>query len=221
MWKWGIAVLACLALALPSTAPGANPCPAPPSSGAELEADCKALAEDEARLAESERQLAEANAEQAQLASERASPPSLEVSLMSEHGRSFAEPGSTLIQSETLGRDLRVVVRGAGHTLTVTESSKGGSGFVVVPWTCVRPGAVYHVTVTAGTTAPLTRRGVFRGASVGWCNALRQRSEAAQLAARHRFESNCRTVGGKPVVIQTAGGRALVCRSQTGGIVLA
>lgn len=109
----------------------------------------------------------------------------------------------------------------------------------VVFWSCKQPGTVYSYVVTAEETgaAPLTQTGSFGGISRRQCEQVRRiaarvhaegerrqqaadrRQLAEELARRRRFEANCHTVGGKPVIINTARGRVLVCRSQTGGIV--
>jgi hypothetical protein len=108
----------------------------------------------------------------------------------------------------------------------------------LVDWSCKQPGTVYSYTVTAkwaGET--LTTTGSFTGATQRQCDdalrlslrrhheeVRRQQAKARhqlgeELARQRRFEANCRTVGGKPVTIQTSRGPEIVCRSQTGGIV--
>jgi hypothetical protein len=109
----------------------------------------------------------------------------------------------------------------------------------LVFWSCKQPGTVYTYTVTAewGDEPPLTSTGRFPGATQRQCDdALRlslrrhheevhrqqaqaRRRRGEELARQHRFEANCRIVGGKPVTIQTARGPEIVCRSQSGGIV--
>jgi hypothetical protein len=217
-------ILAVLVSLLAPAADAAEPCIPPglvPSPA--LEATCKALAETEA--------------ESAKMAAEEAAPTSLNVTLESHHGGSYAEPGYTVIKSETSGRDLTVQVSTGDQTVIFTEESRAGDGKVWIPWSCRHPGAVYSYTVSAGTQSILTRNGHFTGASRYWCGqllrrAVRERTEAIRqreeverkhrreaLERQRRFEANCRTVGGTPVTIQTREGPYIVCRSQTGGIV--
>jgi hypothetical protein len=108
----------------------------------------------------------------------------------------------------------------------------------LVDWSCKQPGTVYSYTVTAEWAGEsLTSTGSFPGATQRQCDdalrlslrrhheeVRRQQAKARhqlgeELARQRRFEANCRTVGGKPVTIQTNRGPEIVCRSQTGGIV--
>jgi hypothetical protein len=174
---------------------------------------------------------------------ERAAPPLLNVTLASFTGVptlfTYAEPGYTEITSDTPGRDLTIQVRGEGKAWLYNENDRLGDGSVIFGWSCRHPGTVYSYVVSAGTEPGhiLTRSGHFKGASRYRCAllfniavrehvaAIRQREAVERkhrreaLERQRRFESNCRTVGGTPVTIQTREGPYIVCRSQTGGIV--
>jgi hypothetical protein len=213
-----------------------GPCTTPQGSGAELEADCKALAEDEKALAEDE-------AEEAKQKREDEAPSFLKVTVKSftglPPGYTYAEPGFAEITSNTPGRDLTVQVDGEGKTWIYNENQRSGDGKIIFPWSCRHPETVYRYAISAGTEPGhiLTRSGHFKGASRYRCallfnlavrehaEAIRQREAVERkhrreaLERQRRFESNCRTVGGTPVTIQTREGPYIVCRSQTGGIV--
>jgi hypothetical protein len=123
-----------------------------------------------------------------------------------------------------------------GDPSVIPSTSKYES---LVFWSCKQPGTVYSYTVTAewANEPQLSTTGIFPGASQRQCDdalrlslrrhheeVRRQQAKARhqlgeELARQRRFEANCRTVGGKPVTIQTSRGPEIVCRSQTGGIV--
>jgi hypothetical protein len=176
-------------------------------------------------------------------AAEQAAPPSLNVTVKSftgfPPGYTYAEPGYTEITSDTPGSDLTVQVDGEGKAWLYNENDRSGDGKVIFGWSCRHPDTVYSYVVSAGTEPGhiLTRSGHFKGASRYRCAllfnlAIHERAEAIRrqealerkrrreaLERQRRFESNCRTVGGTPVTIQTREGPYIVCRSQTGGIV--
>jgi hypothetical protein len=177
---------------------------------------------------------------------EGAPSPSLEVTTRSHYEPEIpSEPGKTELDIQaTFGWDVKVTVRAHGAIVLSEESPieeadefNSGPGVLhvsFVSWSCKQPETVYSYEVTAtpefSEETPLTRSGSFVGASRRQCHeaprlALRKHREEVrrrrdeELARRWRFEANCRTVGGKPVILQTRQGPYMVCRSQTGGIV--
>jgi hypothetical protein len=182
----------------------------------------------------------------AMAAEEGAPAPSLEVTTRSHYEPEIpSEPGKTELDIRaTFGWDVKVTVRAHGAIVLsedspIEEADEFNSGPGVlhvsfVGWSCKQPGTVYSYEATAtpefSEEPPLTKTGSFVGASRRQCDEAprlarrkhleevrRQRDE--ELASQRRFEANCRTVGGKPVVLQTRQGPYMVCRSQTGGIV--
>ena len=143
--------------------------------------------------------------------------------------------GATVLSEEQRGNE--------GFLEQGKELAPGPTGThaAVVFWSCKPPGTVYSYTVTAtteyGEEPSLTKTGSFIGATQRQCEKAlrihvrthgeevrRQRAKARrkrgeELAQQRRFEHNCRTVGGKPVTIETSRGPEIVCRSQTGGII--
>lgn len=143
--------------------------------------------------------------------------------------------GTTVLSEEQRGTE--------GFVEQGKELAPGPTGThtSVVFWSCKPPGTVYSYTVTAtteyGEEPSLTKTGSFTGATQRQCEKAlriyvrthgeevrRQRAKARrkrgeELAQQRRFEHNCRTVGGKPVTIETSRGPEIVCRSQTGGII--
>lgn len=170
-----------------------------------------------------------------------------EIAVRSERnrGRFSSRPGWTAftLQAATFARHRFEYRRRGGSWKQVRWSTRRDAKSVTyVNWSCVRPGGAIewraHVTDWFGTKR--TKRGRIANVSVARCAALRRREAAKRRhdaarrraqerrrAARERrreaaevrrFQSNCRGVGGTPVLLDDGAGWSWYCRAPWGGL---
>lgn len=163
--------------------------------------------------------------------------------VVSEPGRSSDAPGrSRVLFDATRYTKVTVTIsRSNRRDIRVFHMGAEENGGFAIRWSCDRPGGRYRISAEAtdqyGATRQATRS--FRPVSRTRCRQLRAREAALRrasarrraqqerarrqadarrrAAALQRFKSNCRKLGGTPVLLQSIDGPEWYCRAPGGG----